>query len=1143
MRGAFNHWITTMGLLGGFALLLSGCGQTQPTTPINPNQLDSRGGTIRSNDEKASLQIPGQTLSGAVVFSLAPSNQTVKAPADKVLVSGTMYALGSTPSTTLAKPSTLSIQYDPALVEGLGRKLGVSSQAAANTLEIARLANGAWVPVGGSSADPNASTVQAPITEMGIYALLAPDGSKPVWRLEVRGGIGAIGNNINEVQPIAEAINRNYLYISLSRNGQVPTSPVALHVSGPNGYNTTLPYAEGRNWGIFGLATRQAGLFTLRFSADGQDVSSTVDIAATPTLPLPVVSAQVVSGRVETRWEPIATAQSYEVRLYGPTLSVVQTLQTKNTNANLTIPSNLIGQNIAVMVLAYTWDNTLERTQPYPTVLEKTNASASLVSFTQSNPPSNPSNTPRLINLSPVSLSLTTGTGRTASAFISFGNGGTAPLTYRASVNNSSFRILGNEIGTVDPGLFPRLQVEGTCGSTQNTLTGIFTLTTNDPNTPTRTVPLRLECFGFTALRAELVYNEFGHKGGSSSYYDPTLSDAEWSPDRSRIATYGSGEQVIIWDAQTGRSLLRSQQAINAYSGTKELAMRWSPTGGDIAFISYSGDRIRILDSSTGRERLVIRALNGDFDQLAWSPNGTQIASRARNELHIYETTAGNLRHRISLPTEFYNGGSRILGWSTDGSQVLTLDGINSNGSPVGINFWRVSDGSLARQQNIQIPSYWGMAGEALSPNRATLAIGLTSTSGSDEYRVQLYRISDGQALPEFPTNRANRGSLRLQWSQDGSRILASSRQCPALNPNSGICLHLWRTSDGALLHSIATSIDAAQQGITLSASGDQALISSTSTVARLISLVTGNPVLLLGNHGSSIRSLDFDSSNRLLSGSNNINFSGYNLSFRNLSSSQITRFGDITASGMQTVTWMPNNRVAGIEVDSQSGFAALKVFDTTTQQQTRSVSIEGRWFVWSPDGRRLLYQPSEQRIGIFDVENTRHLADLETQPNDSPIDRTSIAWSPDGSQIVRPSSGELVFFEPQNGRIVRRITASGGFLPCFMGRIFWQGNSLVCGSSSGQLGVMNVTNGQMIFTQNEPNSSERLVGLSPNGQQLVLVSDTTTRIISLNGIELLRMPNGDYNSISDAAWSSDGSLLAFGGVTSLEVYRITPQP
>lgn len=150
-----------------------------------------------------------------------------------------------------------------------------------------------------------------------------------------------------------------------------------------------------------------------------------------------------------------------------------------------------------------------------------------------------------------------------------------------------------------------------------------------------------------------------------TGHQEPVKSFA-WNPSGTAIATCSSDRTICVWEAQTGRQLLKFE----GHTDTIQ-ACAWSPNGMHIA--SASDDlTVRIWNVSSGKEEAILQGHIKTVSCCAWSPDGKQLASGSwSGQICVWDVN----NRSIAIAFQAHTVDVRAIDWRHDGCGFLSAGG------------------------------------------------------------------------------------------------------------------------------------------------------------------------------------------------------------------------------------------------------------------------------------------------------------------------------------------------------------------------------------------------------------------------------------------------------------------------------------
>ena len=293
------------------------------------------------------------------------------------------------------------------------------------------------------------------------------------------------------------------------------------------------------------------------------------------------------------------------------------------------------------------------------------------------------------------------------------------------------------------------------------------------------------------------------------------LYSIDFSPQGDRIVGWsGTPDEVVMWDIVTGKLLWTSD---DENGGVGFIA--FSPDGTRVASGGHD-DQIHIRDAASGATLLTIEPKDTNIETVAFSPDGQWLAAADNDDkVELWNTTNGARIRTLGGHPGCYCYPS--VAFSSDGKRIV------SGYSDKSIKIWDPATGRLLRQFRAKSP----VMDAAFSPD------GTRIMSGHDDNTVKVWEAATGRMLSSFVAHPKEVTSV--VYSPDGARFASGSSEW-----GGDSTVKVWDAASGALLMSLrghekgVASIRFSAQGTRIASGGSDGIIKlwDAGTGALLVS-------------------------------------------------------------------------------------------------------------------------------------------------------------------------------------------------------------------------------------------------------------------------------------------------------------------
>ncbi|MBE1488937.1 eIF2A-related protein [Plantactinospora soyae] len=512
----------------------------------------------------------------------------------------------------------------------------------------------------------------------------------------------------------------------------------------------------------------------------------------------------------------------------------------------------------------------------------------------------------------------------------------------------------------------------------------------------------------------------------------------------------------------------------------------WSPDGSRLA--TAAKDRTaRIWDIGTGQATSILAGHTDSVTDVAWSPDGTHLATGSRDRTaRIWDTGTG----QTTATLRGHRRAANTVAWSPDGTHLAT----GSYDSTVRI--WDLDTGRTIL--TLTGHTDW-VADVAYSPDGNHLA------TGSYDNTVRIWDLDTGQPI----TTLTGHGDLvrSVAYSPDGTRLATTSRDRTA---------RIWDTSTGQTTATLTGHLNWVTD-VAYSPDGNHLATASYDNSARIWT-ATGALTGVLDGYRASITGVVWSpDGTRLATASRDRTVRIWN-----------------TATGRVDTVYGHSRWVTGLAYTSDGARLATassdnvaRIWDTATGQRTTTlVGHEGpvASVAWSPDDTRLATASDDDTARIWNP-TTRESITLTGHSNDASV----AAWAPDGTRLATSSWDNTArIWDATTGESTLTLTGHTSWVRALA--YSPDGTRLATGSNDNTVRIWNTTTGESTTILTGHINEIRALAYSPDGTRLATGSnDNTVRIWNTTTGESTTILTGHINEIRALAYSPDGTRLATG--------------
>ncbi|UGX93643.1 caspase family protein [Bradyrhizobium barranii subsp. barranii] len=521
-------------------------------------------------------------------------------------------------------------------------------------------------------------------------------------------------------------------------------------------------------------------------------------------------------------------------------------------------------------------------------------------------------------------------------------------------------------------------------------------------------------------------------------------------------------------------------------------------------------DTLKLWDAATGR---LIRTFVGhanDVTSVAFSPDGAQLLSGSEDRtLKLWDAATGHLIRSF----EGHSLKVRSVTFSPDGTQLLS----GSNDSTV--RLWEAASGRLMRTFK---GHHGAVNAVAFSPDGTLL---LSGGEGGSTALV-LWDARTGQPIRTFDGVEVS----SVAFSSDGTQFVSAHFWSATLK--------LWDTSTGRLIRSFVSDYTKGEvDAVAFSPDGKRLLSGGLDHSLHVWDVETGQRTLSLNGHTYAVNSVAFSPDGaQLLSGSED-----RTLKLWDAKTGRLIRTLGTDSGGVESIALSFD----GMLLLSGNGDKTIRLWDLTTGQLNKLfVGHNGsvHSVAFSLDATRVLSGSGDDySFRMWDALSGRLIKIIQQEEGERVY---SVAFSPDGKQLLSGASHSVSLWDAASGRLTRKLRSSQ---PLFSVK-FSPDGALIAAGGEGPIKLWDAKTGNLIRTLGEGLAYP--LAFSPDGEQLLSAYLPPVKLWNVSTGTLVRtfvhsarnevvFPSAKSDDVLSVAFSPDGRRVLSSGVdTTVKVWE-----